>query len=81
MSDLIGKLKFTLMGKKATGSCVSQTVNGPLCIASDVTKEACQKLAGIRNNNVWWFNGQTCDMESASRVDYNNGGILMKDRK
>lgn len=66
--------------KKSTGGCVSQTVNGPLCIGSDVTKEACQEMANIRNTNVWWFKGQPCDMESASRVDYNNGGILMKDR-
>jgi hypothetical protein len=58
----------------------SQTVNGPLCIASDVTKEDCQKLANLSNTNVWWFNGQPCDMESAFRVDYNNG-VLMKGGK
>jgi hypothetical protein len=66
--------------KKSTGGCVSQTVNGPLCIASDVTEEACQAMANLRNTNVWYFNGQPCDMESASRVDYNNG-ILMKGGK
>ena len=70
--------------KKSTGGCVSQTVNGPLCIASDISREACQAMSDNRYGgkvNVWWFNGVPCDMESASRVDYNNGGILMNDRK
>ena len=69
--------------KKSTGGCVSQTVNGPLCIASDISREACQAMSDNRYGgqiNVWWFNGVPCDMESASRVDYNNG-VLMKGEK
>ena len=66
--------------KNPTGGCVSQTDNGPLCIASDVTKQDCQAMANLTSNPVWWFNGVPCDTESVSRVDYNNGGILMLER-